>query len=219
MTRREIERFFTALSRTWKEPLEVILIGGAAAVLAGSVRPTYDVDFEARPGGPSGPEDGDLLASAVNRATTATGVEAQFSQDIDRWGEVVMPPYRETAQRWRSFGRITVRLLEPSVYAVSKLRRGAEKDFEDIILVGRATGLSWKGLARSAGWSVRKSPMSTLLNPFIRRVDYFFRVHGRELWGERFKADEAMALFRQLSVRSRKRERRATSRERKQSMV
>jgi hypothetical protein len=202
MTRREIERFFTALSRRWTDPLDVILIGGSAAVLAGSLRPTKDVEFEARLGGTAQPEDADMIAAAVDRAIDASGVKAQFSVNIAGWSDVALPPYRDSARRWKRFGRLTVRLLEPSLYAVSKLRRGAAKDFTDLILVGRAARLSWTRVARTCGNAVRLSPPSTQLRPFVNRVEYLFKERGRELWGPRFDPEPALALFRRRSRRS-----------------
>lgn len=200
MTRREIERYFTALSRRWTEPLQVILIGGAAAVLAGSRRMTRDVDFEARLARRPAPEDGDVLAAAIRRATIDSGVRAQFAVNIGSWSDVAMPDYRTSARTWRTFGAIRVQLLSPAMYVVSKLRRGASKDFEDVVLVGRATRLSWRRAAMALGHAVHASPPSTQLPPFKERVEHLFRRYGRDLWGTRFDPNRALAIYRRRAT-------------------
>ena len=195
MTQRDIERFFTALARRWNGSMQVILIGGSAAVLAGSRRLTRDVDFEARAGPVSLPEDDDLLSSAIHRAIADTDVPAQFTENIGAWSEIAMPPYRHSTRLWKRFGKIQVRLLTPALYAVSKLRRGIARDFSDLVFVSQATKLSWRDLARACGASVRLSPRSTRLPPFIKRIEYLFRERGRTIWGPGFDPDAAIALF------------------------
>ena len=199
MTRRDIERFFAALSKYWRTPLDALVIGGAAAVIAGGTRPTIDVDFEATLRDPRRPEDRDLLAGAMTRAEAASGVTAQFSEDISGWSEIAMPPYRGTASRWRQFGSITVRILEPSLYVLTKLRRGTADDLTDLLLVAKSSRLGWRRLAATCGEAVRLSPRSTVLGPFVKRVEHLFRVHGTALWGPRFNPDTAITAFRRTA--------------------
>lgn len=201
MTSKDVVRFFTALSRRWTGSLDVILIGGAAAVLAGSRRMTRDVDFEVRLGLGSQPEDGDGVAEAIRRATLDSGVRAQFAVDIERWSDVALPGYRASARPWKRFGTVRVKLLAPAWYVASKLRRGARKDFDDAVLVGRATRLAWRPVARTLGDAVRASPPSTHLPPFKARCEYFFERYGRLLWGPRFDSAAALIVFRRRSVK------------------
>jgi hypothetical protein len=202
MTRREIERFFGALARAWPHRTECILIGGAAAALDGGVRPTADVDFEVRFGGAIAVGDPDAFAGAVRAAERASGLAGQFSEDLSAWSPVAMPPYRTHTRRWKAFGPITVSLLDPPDYIVSKLRRGAAHDFTDLILVARAHRVGWRTLALRCGAAARASPRSTRLQTFVKRVEYLFREHGRALWGARFAPDPAIALF--LASRTRR---------------
>ena len=45
MKAREIRHFFEELDRRIDRPIQVILTGGAAAILHGVERATYDIDF------------------------------------------------------------------------------------------------------------------------------------------------------------------------------
>jgi len=196
MTSRDIERFFAALARAWPHPTECILVGGAAAVLDGSLRPTNDVDFEVRFGGTVSIEDPDAFAGAVRAAERSSGLAGQFTEDLAGWSPVALPPHRAGTRRWKSFGPITVRLLDPAIYVVTKLRRGAAHDFTDLLLVARKTRVGWRTLSLQCAAAVRRSPRSTRLRAFVKRVEYLFREHGRSLWGPRFDPDAAIDLFR-----------------------
>jgi hypothetical protein len=219
--RKDIERFFAALAKAWPHRTECILIGGAAAVLEGSSRPTSDVDFEVRFGGAVSAEDPDAFAGAVREAESVSGISGQFSEDIAGWSPIALPPYRNTARLWKSFGPISVRLLEPAVYVLTKLRRGTADDFADLLVVARrnrgdlrspwlrTTGLAgarrhrvpWRRLSTLCASSVRSSPRSTRLLTFTRRVEYLFNRHGRDIWGPAFDPLPAIKLFqRQSSV-------------------
>jgi len=223
--RGDIERFFTALAKAWPHRTGCILIGGAAAVLEGSSRPTSDVDFEVGFGGAVSAEDPDAFAGAVREAESASGVSGQFSEDIAGWSPIALPPYRNTTRLWKSFGPISVRLLEPAIYVLSKLRRGTADDFSDLLIVARrnhgdhgdrrsprpprlhTAGLAgakrhrvpWRRLSALCASSVRSSPRSTRLRAFILRVEYLFNRHGRDIWGPAFDPGTAIALFRRRS--------------------
>ena len=199
MKRGDIERFFTALAKAWPHRTGCILIGGAAAVLEGSSRPTSDVDFEVGFGGAVSAEDPDAFAGAVREAESASGVSGQFSEDIAGWSPIALPPYRNTARPWKSFGPISVRLLEPAVYVLTKLRRGTADDFADLLVVARKHRVSWHRLSVLCASAAKSSPRSTRLRSFIRRVEYLFTRHGREIWGPAFDPLPAITLFRRRS--------------------
>jgi len=50
-------------------------------------------------------------------------------------------------------------------------------------------------LARLCGESLRASPRSTHLFLFRKQVEHFFREHGTVVWGRRFDAVRAVAIF------------------------
>lgn len=202
MTSRDIDRFFKALAREWPYPTEILLIGGAAAVIGGSRRPTYDVDFEVAFGGRRSSEDAEVFAVALRKAEDASGVQGQFTEDIGAWSPITLPPWRGSASPWKRYGPITVKLLDPAFYVVSKLRRGDADDFADLVLVARKSGVNWRRVASLCGRAVKLSPSSTILRGFIRRVEYFFSVRAREVWGTGFRPAPAIAIFRLASVKS-----------------
>ena len=203
MTSRDIDRFFKTLAREWPHPAEILLIGGAAAVIGGSRRPTYDVDFEVKFGGHRSPEDAEVFASALHKAEDASGVQGQFTEDIGAGSPIALPPWRSSSRPWKRYGPISVKLLDPAFYVVSKLRRGDVDDFADLVLVARNSGVRWRRVALLCGRAVRLSPSSTALRGFIRRVEYFFTVRAREVWGPGFRPAPAIALFRLSSAKSR----------------
>jgi len=196
MKPRDIERFFSALAKAWPHSTDVVIIGGAAAVLDGSTRPTFDIDFEVAFGEPRSVEDPEMFASALHRAEVASGVEGQFTEDIGAWSPITLPPWRRSVRPWKQFGPIKVRVLDPAFYAVTKLRRGTESDFNDLILVARRHRLNWRRLAILCGLSARLSPSSTVLRGFVRRVEYLFVEHGKTIWGAKFDSGPAVKMFR-----------------------
>ena len=42
----DVDHFFRTLSHHWNRPLDILLLGGTAALLMGGNRPTMDIDFE-----------------------------------------------------------------------------------------------------------------------------------------------------------------------------
>jgi hypothetical protein len=172
--------------------------GGSAALLLGGSRATGDVDF----GLVLPARHRDRWAeveAAVARAAEDARVAVQFSDDIDRWSSISVPASRRrTRPLWR-VGRLTVRLLDPSCWAVYKLARYLEQDREDLLQVLRRERVSATALARLCGAALRTSPRSTQLLVFRRQVEHFFRAHGVHLWGPRFVPQRAIDVFLRAS--------------------
>ena len=98
-------------------------------MLLGGSRPTGDVDFGLSL---SAPREGFLPAvqAAVGAAAAETGLRVQYSTDIDRWSSVSIPSARRGTRSYRRLGRLSVRLLEPTCWAVYKLARYLDQDVE-----------------------------------------------------------------------------------------
>jgi len=172
----------------------LILTGGAQAMLLGSRRTTADADFGlvvSAHDEPLWPE----VESAVITAARDTGVTVQYSNDIDRWSSVTIPPTRRRSRPHRRFGRLSVHVLDPACWAVYKLARYLDADVEDLRYVLRRAHVPSGALARLCGTSLRASPRSTQLFLFRRQVEHFFRAHGRAVWGRGFDAGSAIAAF------------------------
>jgi hypothetical protein len=175
--------------------MNVILVGGGAAVVAGSRRLTRDVDFEARPARRELPGYDDTLARAVNEAMRDSGVDAQFTGELARWSELGLPPYRSTVQLWRRFGGLVVNRLDPAIFVVTKLSRGLARDYADLVYVAKVEGVSWRKVARACGMAVQLSPPSTRRPHFIHRIKHLFNAYGRDIWGSTFAPHAAIAAF------------------------
>ena len=170
-------------------------------MLLGGARPTGDADF----GVVARPRAWVEVERAIAAAAAQSGIAVQYSQDIDRWSSVAIPPRRFRTRAWKRYRRLSVHILEPSCWAVYKLARYLEADVEDLISVLRRERVSSARLARLCGESLRASPRSPALFLFRRQVEHFFRRHGRTIWGVRYEPERSVAEFHRASMTKRSR--------------
>ena len=194
LERTEIDRFLRILSRELSAPATVILTGGSEAMLLGGARPTGDIDFQLVLSRRARRRAG-AVEQAVAAAAEECAVAVQWSEDVDRWSAVSVPRRHRRTVPHRRYGRLTVRLLEPTCWAVYKLARYLEPDLEDLRAVLRRQRVDAGRLARLCGEALRGSPRSTALFQFRRHVEDFLGRHGRAVWGRRFDPDAAVAIF------------------------
>ncbi|MBI2058335.1 MAG: nucleotidyl transferase AbiEii/AbiGii toxin family protein [Nitrospirae bacterium] len=206
MTRRQLDRFLRALSERVPFHASLILTGGVAAGILGRVRPTEDIDFEARSRDRRRQEE---LERQIQATARETGTAVQYSEDIDRWSSITLPDHRSTARRWKAYGRLRVDVLHPLVLAVPKLARGTEDDLRDVVACFKKQRVSWRSAACTFGLAARRSPRSTALTLYARRVEYFFDRFGSRIWGSRFRSPDAQSLFRRHARRRSRINRRA----------
>ena len=194
MTPQEIDRFFRVLAKEVKTPVNVIVTGAAAGALWGCVRPSKDIDFaiEVRNGGAHAWNG---VEKAVRRTIVVTGIPANYAQDIDRWGQISLLDYRRHTLRYKTFGMVDVRILDPAYWAIGKLTRYLEPDVQDLIAAFSAKGIPAGRLVRVWGTAVKKSPPSTARLPFRQHVEHFIRRHGRKMWGRQFDPEPALREF------------------------
>ena len=107
------------------------------------------------------------------------------------WGD-----YRKHTKPWRTFGTLTVVLLEPEYFAHTKLLRYSEVDIADIRKVLKAHGASWQRLAQVTGQALRLAPRSTAQSTFRRQVEHFFNTDARDIWTAGYAPNKAIAAFR-----------------------
>jgi len=161
-------------------------------MLLGGTRPTRDIDFGV---GGAGERRWPEIEAAILAAADESRVAVQYSTDIDRWSPVAIPPGRFKTRRLRRIGRLSVHLLDPGCWAVYKLARYLDADVDDLCSVLRRERLSPMMLARLCGESLQASPRSTQLFAFRRHVEHFFETYGERVWGKRFSAERAAAIF------------------------
>jgi hypothetical protein len=195
MTTAQINRFFRVLASRLDEPAQVIVTGAAAASLWGAVRSSLDIDFAVtvvkgqRAHWPR-------VEEAVAQATQRTGIAANYAEDIDRWGAVTLMDYRRHTTRYRRFGTLDVRLLEPAYWSIGKVTRYLEPDVHDMVAVFTRRRVPAARVIRVWARAIRASPRSAALSTVCRQAEHFLMTHGRAIWGDRFDPQAAVTQFR-----------------------
>ncbi|HMF42876.1 MAG TPA: hypothetical protein VKQ32_19525 [Polyangia bacterium] len=199
MTRRRIEDFLAILARELKRPARAYVTGAAAAALWGRVRPSVDIDIGVQLIGRRGAADWQVVEEAVKRTTRLTAIPANVAEDIDRWGMITLLDYRRSSRRYRRFGQLEVRLLDPINWSIGKLTRFLGSDIRDVAVVFRKKGIRAAAAARIWGRALRASPASTSQFQFRRNVEQFLATEGRAIWGREFEVAPALAVFDRAS--------------------
>lgn len=195
MNKRVIDGFLATLAAELGVPARAFLTGAAAAALWGRVRPSLDVDLGLELRGASGQRWDQAVEAAVQRTTRLTGIPASVAEDIDHWGMITLLDYKRTSKRYRRFGALEVRLLDPVNWAIGKLTRALEPDIRDVAEVFRRQKVSLIRTATTWGRALRASPPSTSQSQFRRHVESFFEIEGRGIWGTGFDAEAAIRRF------------------------
>ncbi len=198
MNARQVSRYFKTLSLFFAAPCEILLTGAAAGAVYGRVRASMDVDFALKIKVLRASEKQNAwqeFEAAAVKTKEATGIAAQYAEDIDRWSSISFLDYWKHTRPFKRFGRIDVQLLEPAYWAIGKFARYLDPDVRDMIHVFRKTKTSWPELARVLGSALKKSPKSTACFLFRRQVEDFFTAYGKKVWGRKFSGYEAIRLF------------------------
>jgi len=189
----ELEQFWERLAAVWPHPTTVYLTGGAAALVLGGARPTRDIDFEVQFHSPR--PNWEAFASAVDAVSQATGIGAQYAESIDRWSQVTFLDYREHTRPVRRFGQLEVRVLDLLHWSIGKISRFYDQDAQDLIAVFKRHRPDPLKVATLWERALRASPKSTQLRPTREQALYFFRTHGRRIWGKQFSLEAVEAVF------------------------
>jgi hypothetical protein len=192
---RDIQRFFEELDRRIDSPVQVILTGGAAAILQGVQRVTYDIDFEIhllKPG-PAPAKNWDLLQKALAETGLATGITPQYEVDIDQWNTIPLPTKK--SRRYALIGKVDVRLLDPGLWAIGKLTRYLGTDVEDLRTVLKTGKTDARKMAHLWGVALGMSPPSNMQSLFHRQVKSFFDRYAREIWGSSVEPEALKSRF------------------------
>jgi len=142
--RDRIERFLMALARGLKRPVRLYLVGGAALVEHGLKSATLDIDSTADADDPRGVEDIERLVP---------GLKERLRVNVE-WADPTefLPIPRSAAltrSLWkRSIGPLHVYHFDYASVALGKIGRGAERDFEDVVLLARSGALAWADVER-----------------------------------------------------------------------
>ena len=167
-----MDRFFRLASREYPGKARVYLLGGAAAILMGGSRPTLDIDFEADLG-KAGQKAWNSFDAAIQKAQEETGILAQYSQSIERWGMITLLDYKRKAQHHKTYGRLQVFVLSPLHWSIGKIGRFLQQDCDDLVQVFLKTRPDPLALAKLWRRALVRSPRSPELGTVQRNILYF----------------------------------------------
>ena len=191
---RQIEHFFKIIDAEFRQDAKAILTGAAAGTLWGSIRPSMDIDFAIEIKNQS-EENWQQLESAIRKAIEKTGIQANYAEDIDRWGMVTLLDYKSNTKLYKKYGNLTLMVLDPAYWSIGKMTRFIDPDIQDMIQVFRKKKIPPANLAEIWGKALKESPHSTTLTRFRRQVESFFESYGTKIWGINFNSSKAIKQF------------------------
>ncbi len=192
MKKNDIDVFFEKLSNEWKHPTEIILIGGAAALLFGGVRPTLDVDFQFQFKEAC---SFNAFSEAVAKVVHQTGVQAQFSDNVDRWSSLSFLDFDKNIILYKTFNEIKVYLAHPLYWSIGKIGRYLVSDCQDMIEVFKKNPFDPIKLAQLWRKALSKSPRSEQLFVMKKYMIDFFRHYGQKIWGDTFDLKKIIQIY------------------------
>ena len=202
MTPRAIERFFRILAKEFGQRATIILTGAAAGALWGHIRPSRDIDFGIMLASRNR-RTWDAFQAAVDRAIQHTGIQVNYTEDLDRWGSISLLDWRHHTRPYWRFGVLEVRTLDPVYWSIGKLSRYFDLDVHDVVAVLQHERLPLRRLLAVWAKALKTSPHSPAVFQFRIQVEHFLRTHGRTIWGKRFDASAAIRDFhRAAGIRS-----------------
>jgi hypothetical protein len=201
----DIHRFFEDLSLRVHRPVRILLTGGAAAILQGVERATFDIDFEVelRSGveeSTSPRHDWDAIQKAIEATSRSTGITPQYSEDIDQWSSIALPAKKSRLHR--RFGKVEVRILDPGLWAIGKLARYLSTDIQDLRIVLKTANTRPKITVKLWGTALGISPASSSQRTFRKQVESFLDQHAREIWGNQADTEGLKRLFLETAKRT-----------------
>lgn len=195
MKKRQIDNFFILLNKNLKDVkdihLKVILTGAAAGILLGGDRPSLDIDFAIE----CKRRFLEYIEEAIKKISIISGIEVNFSEDIDRWSQITFLDYKRHTIPYKTFGTVEVTILSPEYWAIGKLARYLDPDVDDLIKVLRNNHTDPLKLAELLGRALLNSPRSSSTYLFKNNVEHFFRSYGTAIWGKGFDCDRCLLNF------------------------
>lgn len=191
---RDIETFFGEVDRRIRFPVEVILTGGAAGLIYGTERATFDIDFEVHITGKSHvAENWASLQQVLGEISTLTNITPQYAVDIDRWSAIPLPKKKSTL--YKKFKFITVKILNPELWAIGKLTRYIASDIDDLRVVLKRQKTNQRKCVSLWGEALKRSSPSPAQITFPRQVERFLDAYAKVIWGKSANPKQLKELF------------------------
>lgn len=183
MDTKDIDDFFKQASKEIPTPTTIVLVGGAAALLMGGVRPTEDIDFAVTSKSPA-----DLVAQGIAACEKSSGIRTEYAEDIERWSMITLLDYKKHTRPYKTFGKLKVAILEPEYWSIGKVGRYYDSDVSDMVVVFKKQKTDPKKVSRVWGRSLRESPLSDDFFHFRKHACHFAQTYGKKIWGSKFDA-------------------------------
>jgi len=194
----QIDNFFELLDSRLQIPCEIILTGASAGMLMGHIRPSIDIDFEIRPklGAPKSKfkSSGDKI---IKQISTELRIAVNYSGDISRWGEVSYLDYRKTAQPYKQFGSLEVKLIAPAYWTIGKMTRYLLQDIQDMVAILSTHNIKPEEVITLWARALHQSELSLTLGQFKEHVRDFLRQNTRSIWKEKYSIEDLIKQFDQ----------------------
>jgi len=186
-----IDLFFETLAKEWPHPTEILLIGGAVALIVGSGRITEDIDFEATL---HSRQKWNRFQETISKIKEKLGIRVEFNESIERWSMISFLDYTKHRIQYKRYGKIKVMYLDPVYWGIGKVSRYLDQDIKDMILVFSKGKTDPLQLARLWQKALKQSPASSRLFNVRNQMADFFKTYGPKIW-KKIPLDEIMPLF------------------------
>jgi hypothetical protein len=129
VTAANLKSFLQRLGERYPGPATIYLLGGSALCLLGSPRVTLDVDCIVE----VAPEDTARFQAVLAELAAEMRLDLE---DVPLAEFIPLPPgAHERRRAVGRFGRLEVYIFDPYSIALSKIARGFEADFEDVVFM------------------------------------------------------------------------------------
>ena len=179
ISKEKIHAFFRIVDSELREPAHVILTGAAAGLFWGQRRASEDVDFQLKQ---LGDFDWERVDQAIRKACSKTGLKANYSSDIDRWGMISLLDYEKHAKVYREFGSLKLLLMDPVYWSIGKITRYLEADRADVAAVFKKIQPPLEHVKAIWKRALDESPKSEVLFRFKRNAKNFLEEYGKDIW-------------------------------------
>ena len=200
MNKQEIDAYFKIVGAQLPYEVTIALTGAVAGSLMGRIRPSRDIDFAVlTPDKNPTAQEWSQIEGAIKKASERTGIPAQYAHDIDHWSMISFLDYADHQKLYKVLGKAKVCFLSPEYWSIGKMGRFLDLDVQDIITVLKKEKTDPDKLAVIWGKALKASIPSTASSEFKKRVDYFFRTHGEQIWGKKFKVSSMVNRFHECA--------------------